>query len=99
MQKTSAKAVPFNCLNEAYKVTSTGGLFFNNGYKQHALACDAGRIAEHFLALHKVTITARFETAMKDKRHGSDNAYIKDGEQKSGRSLASKFVTSVDFFL
>ena len=86
VQKTSAKAVSYNWLNESYKVTSTGGLFFNDGYHQHPLACDAGQIVEHFLALHKAKITARFETAMKDKRHGSDNAYIKDGEQKLGRS-------------
>jgi len=52
------------------------------------LACDAGQITQHFLALHKAKITARFETAMKDKRHGSDNAYIKDDEQKLGRSSA-----------
>ena len=72
-------------MNESYRVTSSGGLFFHDGYKQHSLACDAGKIAQHFLALHKAKITARFETAMKDKRHGSDNAYIKDGEQKLGR--------------
>ena len=93
VQKTSAKAVLFNWLNEAYKVTSTGGLFFNDGFKEHSLACDAGQIVEHFLALHKAKITARFEVAMKDKRHGSDNAYIKDGEQKLGRSSAFLFVT------
>ena len=88
VQKTSAKAVSFNWINEAYKVTSTGGLFFNDGFKEHSLACDAGQRVEHFLALHKAKITARFEVAMKDKRYGSDNAYIKDGEQKLGRSLA-----------
>jgi hypothetical protein len=49
------------------------------------LACDAGQIVEHFLALHKAKITARFETAMKDKRYGSDSAYTKDVEQKLGR--------------
>ena len=61
VQKTSAKAVSYNWLNEAYKVTSTGGLFFNDGYKQQYLACDAGRIAAHFLTLHKAKITDRFE--------------------------------------
>ena len=89
VQKTSAKAVSYNWLYESYRVASSGGLFYNDGYKQHPLACDAEQIADHFLALHKAKITARFETAMKDKRHGSDNAYIKDGEQKSDRSLAS----------
>ena len=83
---TSAKAVSFNWLNESYRVTSSGGLFYNDGYKEQPIACDAGQIVEHFLALHKAKITARFETAMKDKRHGSDNAYIKDVEQKLGRS-------------
>ena len=86
MQKTSAKAMSYNWLNESYRVTSSGGLFFHDGYKQHSLACDAGQIVEHFLALHKAKITARFETAMKDKRHGSLNAYTKDVEQKLGRS-------------
>jgi hypothetical protein len=85
VQKTSAKAVSYNWLNESYRVTSSGGLFHNDGHKEHPFACDAGQIVEHFLALHKAKITARFETAMKDKRHGSDNAYIKDGEQKLGR--------------
>ena len=61
VQKTSAKAVSFNWLNESYKVTSTGGLFFNDGFKEHSLACDARQIAQHFLALHKVKITDRFE--------------------------------------
>ena len=61
VQKTSAKAVSFNWINEAYKVTSTGGLFFNDGFKEHSLACDARQIAQHFLALHKVKITDRFE--------------------------------------
>ncbi|MDB3963246.1 hypothetical protein N9427_08720 [Paracoccaceae bacterium] len=88
VQKTSAKAVSFNWLNESYSVTPSGGLFFNDGYKEQPIACDAGQIVEHFLALHKAKITARFETAMKDKRHGSDNAYIKDSEQNLGRSLA-----------
>jgi hypothetical protein len=83
---TSAKAVSFNWLNESYRITSSGGLFYNDGYKEQPIACDAGQIVEHFLALHKAKITARFETAMKDKRHGSDNAYIKDVEQKLGRS-------------
>ena len=88
VQKQTAKAVSFNWLNEAYKVTSSGGLFFNDGYKEHSLACDADRIAQHFLRLHKSKITDRFEVAMKDKRHGSLNAYTKDREQKLGRSLA-----------
>ena len=88
MQKQTAKAVSFNWLNEAYKVTSSGGLFFNDGYKEHSLACDADGIAAHFLTMHKAKITDRFETAMKDKRHGSLNAYTKDREQKLGRSLA-----------
>ena len=61
VQKTSAKAVSFNWINEAYKVTSTGGLFFNDGFKEHSLACDADRIAAHFLTLHKAKITDRFE--------------------------------------
>ena len=61
VQKTFAKAVSFNWLNEAYKVTSTGGLFFNDGFKEHSLACDADRIAEHFLVLHRGRILARFE--------------------------------------
>jgi hypothetical protein len=88
VQKQTAKAVSFNWLNEAFKVTSTGGLFFNDGFKEHSLACDADRIAQHFLRLHKSKITDRFEVAMKDKRHGSLNAYTKDREQKLGRSLA-----------
>jgi hypothetical protein len=86
VQKTSAKAVSFNWLNESYRVTSSGGLFFHDGFKEHSLACDAGQIFEHFLALHKAKITARFETAMKDKRYGRDSAYTKDVEQKLGRS-------------
>ena len=55
-------------------------MFFNDGFKEQPIACDAGQIVEHFLALHKAKITARFETAMKDKRHGSLNAYTKDVE-------------------
>ena len=39
-----------------------------------SLACDADRIAEHFLILHKAKIADRFETAMKDKRYESDSA-------------------------
>jgi len=65
VQKTSAKAVSYNWLNESYKVTSTGGLFFNDGYKEQPIACDAGKIAQHFLALHKAKITDRFEAAIK----------------------------------
>ena len=98
VQKTSAKAVSFNWINEAYKVTSTGGLFFNDGYEDKQIACDADRIAEHFLTLHKAKIIDRFETSMKDKRHGSLNAYTKDVEQKLGRSLAFQFVTLGDNF-
>ena len=75
----------FNWLNESYSVTPSGGLVYDDGYKQHPLAYDADRIAEHFLALHKAKITARFEAAMKDKRYGSDSAYTKDVEQKLGR--------------
>ena len=93
VQKTSAKAVSYNWLNESYRVTSSGGLFHNDGHKEHPLACDADRIAEHFLTLHKAKIIDRFETAMKDKRHGSLNSYTKDHEQKLGRSLAFQFVT------
>jgi hypothetical protein len=51
-----------------------------------SVACDADRIAEHFLILHKAKIADRFEIAMKDKRYESDSAYTKDGEQKLGRS-------------
>ena len=61
VQKTPAKAVSFNWLNESYRVTSSGGLFFNDGYKEQPIACDADRIAEHFLTLHKAKITDRFE--------------------------------------
>jgi hypothetical protein len=61
-------------------------MFFNDGFKEHPLACDAGQIAQHFLALHKPKITARFETTTKDNRYGSDSAYTKYIEQKIGRS-------------
>mgnify|MGYP001255021339 CR=1 FL=1 len=61
VQKTSAKAVSFNWINESYRVTPSGGLFFDDGYKQQSLACDAERIAAHFLTLHKAKITDRFE--------------------------------------
>ncbi|MDC0869462.1 hypothetical protein OAP82_10610, partial [Paracoccaceae bacterium] len=88
VQKTSAKAVSFNWLNESYTVTPSGGLFYDDGYNEQPIACDADRIAAHFLRLHKSKITDRFEVAMKDKRHGSLNAYTKDREQKLGRSLA-----------
>ena len=40
VQKTSAKAVSFNWLNESYRVTSSGGLFFHDGFKEHSVACD-----------------------------------------------------------
>ena len=93
VQKTSAKAVSFNWLNESYRVASSGGLFYNDGYNEQPIACDADRIAEHFLTLHKAKIIDRFETAMKEKRHGSLNAYTKDVEQKLGRSSAFQFVT------
>jgi len=68
------------------RVASSGGLFYNDGYNEQPIACDADRIAEHFLTLHKAKIIDRFETAMKDKRYGSDSAYTKDVEQKLGRS-------------
>ena len=61
VQKPSAKAVSFNWLNESYKVTSTGGLFFNDGYKEQPIACDADRIAAHFLGLNVSKIRQRFE--------------------------------------
>ncbi len=93
VQKASAKTMLYNWLNESYRVTSSGGLFYNDGFKERPIACDAGQIAEHFLALHGSKITDRFETAMKDKRHGSLNAYTKDVEQKLGRSSAFQFVT------
>ena len=86
VQKPSAKAVSYNWLNESYRVTSSGGLFHNDGHKEHPFACDAGQIVEHFLALHKAKITARFETTMKNKRYGRDSASTKDIEQKLGRS-------------
>ena len=54
-----------------------------------SVVCDADRIAEHFLILHKAKIADRFETAMKDKQHESDSAYTKDIEQKLGRSSVS----------
>ena len=85
MVTASANAVSFNWINEAYKVTSSGGMFFHDGYEEQPIACHADRTAEHFLALHKAKITARFEAAMKDKRYGSDSAYTKDVEQKLGR--------------
>ena len=61
VQKTSAKAVSYNWLNESYSVTPSGGLFFNDAYNEQPLACDAERIAAHFLTLHKAKITDRFE--------------------------------------
>ena len=51
VQKTSAKAVSFNWLNESYRVTSSSGLFFHDGFKEHSLACDAGQIVEHFFGI------------------------------------------------
>tara|TARA_B100001093_G_scaffold90973_1_gene83095 strand:- start:305 stop:574 length:270 start_codon:yes stop_codon:yes gene_type:complete len=88
MVTASANAVSFNWINEAYKVTSSGGLFFHDGYEEQPIACHADRTAEHFLALHKAKITARFEAAMKDKRYESNSARTKDVKQKLGRSLA-----------
>ena len=61
VQKTSAKAVSFNWLNESYSVTPSGGLFFNDAYKEQPIACDADGIAAHFLTLHRGKILARFE--------------------------------------
>ena len=61
VQKQTAKAVSFNWLNEAYKVTSSGGLFYSDAYNEQPIACDADRIAEHFLALHGSKIKQRFE--------------------------------------
>jgi hypothetical protein len=78
--------VSYNWLNESYRVTSSGGLFYNDGYKERPIACDAGQIAERFLGLNGSKIRQRFETAMKDKRYESNSAYTKDVEQKLGRS-------------
>jgi len=61
VQKTSAKAVSFNWLNESYSVTPSGGLFYDDGYKEQPIACHADRIAQHFLTLHRGKILARFE--------------------------------------
>jgi len=61
VQKTSAKSVSFNWLNESYSVTPSGGLFYDDGYKEQPIACDAGQIAQHFLALHGSKIKQRFE--------------------------------------
>ena len=88
VQKTSAKAVSYNWLNESYRVTPSGSLFFNDGYDDKQIVSDAGQIAQHFLTLHNSKITDRFETAMNDKRYGSLNTYTKDVEQKLGSSLA-----------
>ena len=85
VQKTSAKAVSYNWLNESYRVTPSGSLFFNDGYDDKQIVSDAGQIAQHFLALHKPKITARFETTTKDNRYGSDSAYTKYIEQKLTR--------------
>ena len=70
-------------------MTSSGGLFFNNAYKEQPIACHADRIAEHFLGLKGSKIRQRFEVAMKDKRYGSDSAYTKDLNKKLGGSLES----------
>ena len=61
VQKTSAKAVSFNWLNESYCVTPSGGLFFHDGYKEQPIACHADRIGQHFLALHRGKIKDRFQ--------------------------------------
>jgi hypothetical protein len=61
VQKTSAKSVSFNWLNESYSVTPSGGLFYDDGYKERPIACDADRIAAHFLSLNGVKIRQRFE--------------------------------------
>jgi hypothetical protein len=61
VQKTSAKSVSFNWLNESYSVTPSGGLFYDDGYKEQPIACDADRIAAHFLSLNGVKIRQRFE--------------------------------------
>ena len=86
----------YNWLNESYRVTSSGGLFFNDGYKEQPIACDADRIAEHFLILHKAKIADRFETAMKDKRYGSDSAYTKDLNKKLTSDPDPDFFPSLD---
>lgn len=75
MVTASANAVSFNWINEAYKVTSSGGMFFHDGYEEQPIACHADRIAERFLGLIGSKIRQRFEVAMKDKRYGSDSAY------------------------
>ncbi len=61
VQKTSAKSVSFNWLNESYSVTPSGGLFYDDYYKKQPIACDADRIAAHFLSLNGVKIRQRFE--------------------------------------
>jgi hypothetical protein len=61
VQKTSAKSVSFIWLNESYRVTPSGGLFYDDGYKEQPIACDADRIAAHFLSLNGVKIRQRFE--------------------------------------
>jgi len=61
VQKTSAKSVSFNWLNESYSVTPSGGLFYDDCYKKQPIACDADRIAAHFLSLNGVKIRQRFE--------------------------------------
>jgi hypothetical protein len=61
VQKTSAKSVSFIWLNESYRVTPSGGLFYDDSYKEQPIACDADRIAAHFLSLNGVKIRQRFE--------------------------------------
>ena len=61
VQKQTAKAVSFNWINESYSVTPSGGLFYDDGYKEQPIACDADRIAAHFLSLNGVKIRQRFE--------------------------------------
>ena len=72
----SLKSCPITLINKP-------SISFNS---RVSVACDADRIDEHFLTLHKAKIEVRFETAMKDKRYESDSAYTKDDEQKLGRS-------------
>ena len=72
----SLKSCPISLINRP-------SISFNS---RVSVACDADRIAEHFLTLHKAKIEGRFETAMKDKRYESDSAYTKNVEQKLGRS-------------
>ena len=69
VQKQTAKRVSFNWLNEAYRVKPPGSLFFNDGDKENFLTCNADRIAQHFLALHKDEILERFERLLHQEEH------------------------------